>query len=140
MENKLKVWIARDEDGALYLYFIHPFKSKSKREWRMPDFHNEDGVGAKRIDSDLFPSVQWEDEEPTEAYIALAEPQEQTKQEQSTQEHKIGWEQRRYEIAMELLPLLYRKSAETLTLEDAVDGALNFADTLIAKLKSKANE
>lgn len=138
MENKLKVWIARDEDGILYLYFIHPLKSKSKKEWRLPDFHNEDGVGAKRIDSDLFPSVQWEDDEPTEAYITLAEPQEQTKQEQSKQEYKIDWEQRRYEIAMELLPLLYRKSTETLTLEDAVDGALNFADTLIAKLKEQS--
>lgn len=138
MENKLKVWIARDEDGILYLYFIHPLKSKSKKEWRLPDFHNEDGVGAKRIDSDLFPSVKWEDEEPTEAYITLAEPQEQTKQEQSKQEYKIDWEQRRYEIAMELLPLLYRKSTETLTLEDAVDGALNFADTLIAKLKEQS--
>ena len=136
MENKLKVWIARDEDGILYIYFIHPIKRK--KEWRLLDFHNEDGVGAKRIDSDLFPSVQWEDEEPTEAYITLAEPQEQTKQEQSKQEHKIGWEQRRYEIAMELLPLLYRKSAETLTLEDAVDGALNFADTLIQKLKEQS--
>lgn len=138
MENKLKVWIARDEDGGLYIYFIHPFKSKSKREWRLRDFYNEDGAGAKRIDSDLFPSVKWEDEEPTEAYITLAKPQEQTKQEQSTQEHKIGWEQRRYEIAMELLPLLYRKSAEALTLEDAVDGALNFADMLIEKLKEQS--
>lgn len=110
----------------------------------MPDFHNEDGVGAKRIDSDLFPSVQWEDEEPTEAYIALAEPQEQTKQEQSTQEHKIGWEQRRYEIAMELLPLLYQQSAEILkcgksvTWKDTVGGALNFADMLIQKLKEQS--
>ena len=134
MENKLKVWVARDEDGILYVYFIHPFKGKT--EWRLPDFHNEDGVGAKRIDSNLFPSVKWEDEEPTEAYITLAEPQ--SKQPQSKQEHKIDWEQRRYEIVMELLPLLYRKSAETLTLEDAVDGALNFVDTLIAKLKEQS--
>lgn len=134
MENKLKVWIARDEDGKLYIYFIHPLKGK--RAWQLLEFHNEGGIGAKRINSDLFPSVKWEDEEPTEAYITLAEPQEQTKQEQSKQEHKIDC---RYEIAMELLPLLYRKSAETLTLEDAVDGALNFADTLIAKLK-KQNE
>lgn len=138
MENKLKVWIARDEDGGLYIYFIHPFKGKRKREWRLPDFHNQDGVGAKRIDSDLFPSVLWEDEEPTEAYITLAESQSEKEQPQSNQEHKIDWEKRRYEIAMELLPLLYRKSAETLTLEDAVDGALNFADTLIQKLKEQS--
>lgn len=137
MENKLKVWIARDEDGILYIYFIHPIKRK--KEWRLLDFHNEDGVGAKRIDSDLFPSVKWEDEEPTEAYITLAEPQEQSKQEQ-----KIDWEQRRYEIAKAMLPVLYQQSAEILkcgqsiTWEDTVGGALNFADMLIAKLKEQS--
>ena len=137
MENKLKVWVARDEDGKLYIYFIHPIKRK--KEWRLLDFHNEDGVGAKRIDSDLFPSVKWEDEEPTEAYITLAEPQEQSKQEQ-----RIDWEQRRYEIAKEMLPVLYQYGAEILkcgksvTWKDAVDGAFIFADTLIAKLKEKS--
>ena len=140
MENKLKVWIARDEDGKLYIYFIHPFKSKSKREWRLPDFHNEDAIGAKRIDSDLFPSVQWEDEEPTEAYITLAEPQ--SKQEQTKQEQNIDWEQRRYEIAKEMLPVLYQQSAEILkcgqsiTWEETAVCALVLADTLIAKLKA----
>lgn len=142
MENKLKVWIARDEDGKLYIYFIHPLKGKG--EWRLPYFHNEDGVGAKRIDSDLFPSVQWEDEEPTEAYITLAESQ--SKQEQTKQEHKIDWEQRRYEIAKEMLPVLYQQSAEILkcgqsiTWEETAVCTLVLADTLIAKLKSKAND
>lgn len=137
MENKLKVWITRDEDRLLYIYFIHPLKRK--KEWRLPDFHNEDGVGAKRIDSDLFPSVKWEDEEPTEAYITLAESQEQPMTKQD-----IDWEQRRYEIAKEMLPVLYQQSAEILkcgqsvTWEDAVDGALNFADMLIAKLKEQS--
>lgn len=139
MENKLKVWIARDEDGKLYIYFIHPVKRKM--EWRLLDFHNEDGVGAKRIDSDPFPSVKWEDKEPTEAYITLtlAEPQEQTKQEQ-----KIDWEQRRYEIAKEMLPVLYQQSAEILkcgqsiTWEETAVCALVLADTLIAKLKKQS--
>lgn len=142
MENKLKVWIARDEDGKLYIYFIHPFKGKT--EWRLPNFHNEDCVGAKRINSDIFPSVKWEDTEPTEAYITLAEPQEQTKQEQSKQDNAIDWEQRRYEIAKAMLPVLYQQSAEILkcgksvTWEDTVGGALNFADMLIAKLKEQS--
>ena len=132
MENKLKVWIARDEDGGLYIYFIHPHKRKG--EWWLPDFHNEDGIGAKRIDSNLFPSVKWEDEEPTEACITLAEPQ-------SKQEQRIDWEQRRYEIAKAMLPVLYQQSAEILkcgqsvTWEAAVNIALNFADMLIQKLK-----
>lgn len=140
MGNKLKVWIARDEDGGLYIYFIHPFKRK--KEWWMPDFHNEDGIGAKRLDSNLFPSVKWEDEEPTEAYITLAEPQ--PKQPQSKQEHKIDWEQRRYEIAKEMLPVLYQQSAEILkcgqsvTWEETAVCALVLADTLIAKLKEQS--
>lgn len=142
MENKLKVWIARDEDGGLYIYFIHPIKRK--KEWRLLDFHNEDGVGAKRIDSDLFPSVKWEDEEPTEAYITLTEPQSEKEQEQSKQDNAIDWEQRRYEIAKEMLPVLYQQSAEILkcgqniTWEDTVGGALNFADMLIQKLKGQS--
>ena len=134
MENKLKVWIARDEDGELYVYFIHPLKRK--KEWRLPDFVNEDGIGAKRIDGDPFPSVQWEDEEPTEAYITLAESQ-------SKQEQDIDWEQRRYEIAKEMLPVLYQQSAEILkcgqsiTWEETAVCALVLADTLIAKLKEQ---
>ena len=144
MENKLKVWIARDEDGILYLYFIHPLKSKSKREWRLPGFVNEDGVGEKRIDSNLFPSVKWEDEEPTEAYITLAESQSEKEQPQSKQEHEIDWEQRRYEIAKEMLPVLYQQSAEILkcgqsiTWEETAVCALVLADTLIAKLKEQS--
>lgn len=140
MENKLKVWIARDEDGGLYIYFIHPVKRKM--EWRLLDFHNEDGVGAKRIDSDLFPSVEWKDEEPTESYITLAEPQ--SKQEQTKQEQTIDWEQRRYEITKEMLPVLYQQSAEVLkcgqsiTWEETAVCALVLADTLIAKLKEQS--
>ena len=138
MENKLKVWIARDEDGNLYVYFIHPFKGKT--EWRLPDFVNEDGIGAKRLDSDLFPSVKWEDEEPTEAYITLAEPQEQTKQEQSKQERDIDWEQRRYEIAKEMMPMLYRhgmeaqKHGQSVKRKDTAYYAVIFADMLIEEL------
>ena len=129
MENKLKVWMARDEDGKLYVYFIHPFKGKS--EWRLPDFHIEDGIGAKRIDSDPFPSVQWEDEEPTEAYITLAESQEQTNQEQ-----KIDWEQRRYEIAKDILSAQHGNYP--LTVEEGTDFAVEVVDMLIQKLKEKS--
>ena len=97
----------------------------------------EDCLGVKRIHSDLFPSVQWEDEEPTEAYITLAESQ-------SKQEQNINWEQRRYEIAKEMLPVLYQQSAEILkcgqsiTWEETAVCALVLADTLIAKLKEQS--
>ena len=138
MENKFKLWIARDEDGELYLYFSRPLKGKSM--WR---YSEEDGWRIEiGFESYLFPSVKWEDKEPTEAYITLAEPQ--SKQEQTKQEHKIDWEQRRYEIAKEMLPVLYHQSVEILkcgqsvTWKDTVDGALSFADTLIAKLKEQS--
>ena len=136
MENKLKVWIARDKDGELYVHLMRPHKSKLKLSW-LPD--SDDDYWIKLGSYNIFPSVKWEDEEPTEAYITLAEPQEQSKQEQ-----EIDWEQRRYEIAKEMLPVLYQQSAEILkcgqsiTWEDAVGGALAFADTLIAKLKEQS--
>ena len=104
MENKLKVWIARDEDGKLSICFNHPL--------------------IKGVES-------------TEAYITLAESQ-------SKQEQNINWEQRRYEIAKEMLPVLYQQSAEILkcgqsiTWEETAVCALVLADTLIAKLKEQS--
>ena len=93
-----------------------------------------------QLKSDKFPSVKWEDDEPTEAYITLAEPQEQRKQEQPTPKQEIDWEQRRYEIAKEMMPVLYRQGIEAMKYglrfrKEIVDGAVNFADMLIEKLK-----
>ena len=129
MENKLKVWIARDKDGSLYAYAINrPIKFLNC--W----FSSFSGYLGK---SKKFPSVKWEDDEPTEAYITLAEPQEQS-------QPKIDWEQRRYEIAKEMMPVLYRQGVEVLKYgqsfewKEIVDGAVNFADMLIQKLKEQS--
>ena len=121
MENKLKLWITRDKDGELCLYFSHPIKGKSA--WRSLDCDIEVG-----LDRSNFPSVKWEDEEPTEAYITLAESQEQTKQEQ-----EIDWEQRRYEIAKDILSAQHGNYP--LTVEEGTDFAVEVADILIEKLK-----
>lgn len=140
MENKLKVWIARDEDGRLYVHFNHPLKGQSV--WWLPDSETYGGDGGIRIESDLFPSVKWEDEEPTKAYITLAEPQ--SEKEQPHPKQDIDWEQRRYEIAKEMLPVLYQQSAEILkcgqsiTWEETAVCALVLADALIAKLKEQS--
>ena len=75
--------------------------------------------------------MKCEDEEPTEAYIALAEPQEQTKQEQ-----EIDWEQRRYEIAKDILSAQHGNYP--LTVEEGTDFAVEVADMLIQKLKEKS--
>ena len=130
MENKLKVWIARDEDGGLYLHFDHQL-IKGNRQWRLLHSEADAGVDMIKLYSNLFPSVKCEDEEPTEAYIALAEPQEQTKQEQT-----IDWEQRRYEIAKDILSAQHGNYP--LTVEEGTDFAVEVADMLIQKLKEKS--
>ena len=121
MENKLKVWIARDKDGKLYLYFFHPIQGRNA--WWLSD---GEAYGAKRIDSNLYPSVKWEDEEPTEAYITLAESQ-------SKQEQPIDWEQRRYEIAKDILSAQHGNYP--LTVDEGTDFAVEVADMLIQKTK-----
>lgn len=128
MENKVKVWIARDKSGELWLYQSIP--NRDVDEWFCKG-------SCCKMDSSNFPSVKWEDDEPTEAYITLAEPQEKS-------QPKIDWEQRRYEIAKEMLPVIYRQGVEALKYgqsvkwEDTVDGAVNFADMLIKKLKEQS--
>ena len=131
--NKVKVWLARDKDGELFVYSDIPIRCKN--HWGYPTCFY--------IDKSMFPSVKWEDDEPTEAYITLAEPQEQPKQEQPTPKQEIDWEQRRYEIAKELMPVLYRQGTEAMKYglrfqKEIVDGAVHFADMLIEKLKEKS--
>ena len=134
MENKVKVWIARDECGALFAFSNIPLK---KRNIWSPG----QGINIMGLRSDKFPSVKWEDDEPTEAYITLAETQEQPKQEQPTPKQEVDWEQRRYEIAKQMMPVLYRQGVEVLKCgqkfewDGIVDGAVNFADMLIENLK-----
>lgn len=79
-----------------------------------------------RLDSSLFPSVKWEDDEPTEAYITPAEPQEQLKQEK-----EIDWLQRRCEIA-KILDVQYSKTDEK--------GATHSAYEAINELKKQSDE
>ena len=125
MENKLKVWIARDKDGELYVHFDHQL-IKGNRQWRLLHSEADSGVDIIKLYSNLFPSVKCEDEEPTEAYITLAEPQ-------SKQEQTIAWEQRRYEIAKDLLSAQHGNYP--LTGEEGTDFAVEVADMLIQKLK-----
>ena len=136
MENKVKVWIARDECGAIFMHLEKPHKITDNvtdevlGEWVSSSY----GAFSKE-----FSSVKWEDDEPTEAYITLAEPQPQPKQEK-----EIDWEQRRYEIAKELMYKIYRQKVavsmqgQGIMLKDIADIAIAFADTLIKELKEKS--
>lgn len=127
MENKVKVWLARDKDRELFVYSDIPIRCKN--HWGYPTCFY--------IDKSMFPSIKWEDDEPTEAYITLAEPQEHPK----TKE--IDWEQRMYEIAKEMLPVIYRRAMEaqkhgqSVKRKDVADIAVAFADVLINELKKQ---
>ena len=131
MKNAVKVWIARDKDGSLWVHPNIPFRDDDVWFCDAP---------IMRVDSSSFPNIKWEDDKPTEAYISLAEPQSEKEQPQSNQE--INWEQRRYEIVKELLPVIHQRFAEKelrygqiLKKEFVASDAVEIADTLINKLK-----
>lgn len=60
---KIKGWIARDEDGELYLYDTEPWRDENlwqgrgRNEWELND-------------NNLFPNLKWEDE-PIEVELTL---------------------------------------------------------------------
>ena len=68
----LKAWVARDENGMLYLYLAKPRKSQSK--W-LPNIRAD----YFEINRELFPEVKWEDEEATEVTITIKLDEEQWK-------------------------------------------------------------
>ena len=59
----LKAWVARDEDGSLYMYTDKP--RKRRYNWYAPK------VGYVKLDDSLFPEVQWSDEEPTKVKLII---------------------------------------------------------------------
>ena len=136
MENKVKVWIGRDKNGSLYLSQIKPKKEKFDWVIENPEYTNN----YVKIDANNFPSVKWEDDEPTEAYITLAETQEQSKQEQEQQTPKqeIDWEQRRYEIAKDILSTMFFHPKPAINRQEDINFAVKAADMLINKLKEKS--
>ena len=85
----------------------------------------------KKLNKEEFPSVKWEDDEPTEAYITLAEPQ-------SKQEKEIDWEQRRYEIAKDILSTMFFHPKPAINRQGDINFAVKAADMLINKLKKKS--
>ena len=129
--NKVKVWIARDKNGSLYAFSNPPIKCTD---------HHWGFSTCFILDESIFPSVKWEDDKPTEAYITLDEPQEQPKQEHPKQE--IDWEQRRYEIAKDILIKTYfnEKNKLPLLYDSDIHSAISYANKIIEKLKEKTNE
>ena len=58
------MWIARDEDGLLYLFF----REKPQNMESLWDNQIDSWI---EIDSHLFPEVQWSDEEPTKVKLVI---------------------------------------------------------------------
>ena len=55
MENKYKLWVARDWGGMLFAYFTKPIRDTVWKEW------DSDKVSLS-IDDSFFPELKWEDE------------------------------------------------------------------------------
>ena len=68
---EIEAWVARDDDGSLYMYTAKP--KKRSYNWYAPK------VGYVKLDDSLFPEVQWSDEEPTEVTITINVDEEQWK-------------------------------------------------------------
>lgn len=67
-KKSVRMWVARDKDNQLYLYRDKPTKGMASDTivWLTTSFYV---IG---LDPDLFPSVKWEDNEPTKVIIRLA--------------------------------------------------------------------
>ena len=121
MENKVKVWLARDKSGSIFAFSERP--NKHKVYWAF--------APSMQLDKSIFPSVQWEDDKPTEAYITLAnEPQPKP---------GIDWEQRRYEIVKDILVKKYLEVRQfNFKIEDDIRLAIGYADKIINELKKQS--
>lgn len=58
-------WVARDEDGMLYLHFSENPPKKEETVW------GADYGTFVEIDGSLFPEVQWSDAEPTKVKLVI---------------------------------------------------------------------
>ena len=61
--------IARDADGALWIYTIKPIKKENLGVWGF-DWEAPQGDSCE-INRDMFPEVKWSDEEPRELVLKL---------------------------------------------------------------------
>lgn len=62
---KTNMYVARDKNGDLCLFTEQPVKIEIDAFWQ-PLKNSPDWI---RLDSELFPEVTWEDEEPTEVEL-----------------------------------------------------------------------
>ena len=70
-KKALKAWVARDDDGSLYMYSDKPKK--------LIDYWHAAGVGYMKLDDSLFPQVQWSDKKPKEIKLSIRDNMEKSK-------------------------------------------------------------
>ena len=63
---ELEGWVARDEDGELYLYKDKPLRGSE--QWH----ENPVSItGLIELTRELFPEIKWSDDEPTKVSITI---------------------------------------------------------------------
>lgn len=68
MENKYKLWVARDKDGNLFAYNDKPTRCDNQKEWFAEKF-------LFSMENSFFPNLTWKDEpievelRPTTTYL-----------------------------------------------------------------------
>lgn len=61
------LWLARDEDGSLYLFNNKPIKGE--RCWISSQYGTEYDV--LEVQKDLFPEITWDDDDPVEVELTV---------------------------------------------------------------------
>lgn len=64
-KKSVRMWVEREKNGALFLFCEKPKKSKSY-------WINSNTFNSLVLPKEAFPSVKWEDNEPTRVIIRLA--------------------------------------------------------------------
>lgn len=64
-KKSVRMWVTREKNGALFLFCEKPKKSKSY-------WINSNTFNSLVLPKEAFPSVKWEDNEPTRVIIRLA--------------------------------------------------------------------
>lgn len=66
-KKSVRMWVARDKNNKLYVYQNKPIKSVD--EWKLS--YGNGKIHMLSISNELFPSVKWEDKEPTRVVLRL---------------------------------------------------------------------
>lgn len=103
---------------------------------------SKDNIGTMRlsnIDGVVYTEISTKDERPA-IYVRETPEEILTMPDIETSEKVIDWEQRKYEIAKEMLSVIYsddnsQEGEDYLTLQQAANEAVRYAEALIRELK-----